>query len=753
MRINLGFGDVGAIACLSLFALLAGGCGSGGGGDTGSPAIGALSLPDRIELSRVDDNGGGATNSLIGLAGLTSTDYDDATVHTWLRDTDALDLVNDILTAVHETRYGDFINAGPYRALVAQVGDDNSSGGDGQQATSTDGAGLMEMTVDVTRASPTAPMIVRIWVREDGDDRDPGQLIRGHFVVREGVSTDKPFGDLDAHFAGSALDENGDEIPDSVAFQLGMSISASDGQVVVEYVEEDSHEEQGETNQSNREVRVVAAADMHSGTARVHSVDQRSQGQIEEQTALFAFNADHFRMQETGPGGDRVFDKHQLRRIIRRYGLFDASEFSRVDLNGGFPIRFPSGAFGYVGQQGLWAPNGVNPTSGMQVTRQDDGAHYTLVVVPGRLTEHRRSETTLGEMVGVELMVFREGVDHVVIWNGTAFQSIGQRDQGSGQIEYTSPTTFTFTNAWEGGWCESLRAWIRLGSVAPDNTSLVYFHTERNVDPALAEDMTLYSFQFALAVPITQSVIDGANQARSSYYNNPPARSTWFFGSSDLLLRGTDAGGAPVVLGNELNLRNSEFERGYYLSPLTTSTNFNSSNAWEIHDADIYYSWATGRDEWNRFASVRNGAGQFEQFDEPIRMPYIHSVENDANGESNYDGRRFMLEYDGHELRLPWVQNQDTREWEPAIHLSDGTVLTSNDEPPAQFVVKGLDVELQMLEVTDSGALAAIRDALPIDTGIGAPTFTFDPSRVALVGAVPTNAELKVVRGERVDGN
>ena len=133
------------------------------------------------------------------------------------------------------TAYASFVNAGPYKCLVEEVGDKQQSQG-GSASTSSTTEALMEMTVEVSRANDFAPMTVKVWVKEDDGPGGSRMLIRGYFTVTEGVSTQFPYGVMDAHFSGHTLDVNGNEIGNPI-FTMAMSISASDGSVVVQMVE------------------------------------------------------------------------------------------------------------------------------------------------------------------------------------------------------------------------------------------------------------------------------------------------------------------------------------------------------------------------------------------------------------------------------------------------------------------------------------------------------------------------------------
>jgi len=706
-----------------------------------SAAVSALTLPDRIEISQVDDEQVEqsllARATIVDLYSDADTDYTNQEKETWADDTDVLDMVNDILGAVQDTAYENFVNQGPYKALIRPVGE-NQEAQSGSSATSSTTESLQELYVEVSRASNSAPMIVKIWTEESDGPGGLSMLIRGYFEVTKGVSDDYPYGALEAHFKGTALNSDGTE-GDQI-FSMAMSVGAdSQGQVEVEFVESGSEE----NFQWIHKAHVLANSDMSEGKAYAYSYEAMQGQSPEESTAYFAFNGDYFKVKEDGD--TTVLDKHDFFYKVYRYKLFYAETGEAVTMNSGFPIELPDGSHGYIGYYGLWTPTGVQPENGAVVTRVDTGEEYTLVKVGGKLTLHTRTSTTLGDLIGVEMSKYECGesgcTDYVVVWDGSNFKKIGERNQQTGQVTYyaeADQVTFTF-NTWEGAWCEALRAYLRLGTItSPSNDSVVYYHAEETVDPETVSDMTLYYWGFALDAPITQDVIDNADE--SSYWANPTEK-VYTFDASALVLKDSD--GDSVLLSSTLDLSGTNYSNGFWMSPLTIDR-YTIDNWWEAYEAPTYYTWQTGPNDWNQFASLVDSDGNYVEFSAPMRFTYTHSTDNDLNGVSTHNGKAFNLEYDGFELRIPWEYNEDAGEWRPLFNLKDGTVLTDGT---TNYVVKGTEEAVVMQEVSDP----SVADDLLIDESITEPDLTYDASKTALVGAVPSNAELKVIKGELIE--
>jgi hypothetical protein len=571
-------------------------------------------------------------------------------------------------------------------------------------------------------------------------------LIRGYFTVTRGVSAQYPYGVMEAHFKGNALAADG--VEGNQVFTMAMGIGADEsGSVIVQLLDQGAENSGGFSFQWDNRVRVVANSTLSAGKAYIYTAETNfGSGLLEDQTLYFAYNNDYFKYQPVG-GAVVIQDKNDLLHRVYRYKLFNADTGAKVSLNSGFPIRLSGGQYGYIGYYGLWAPNGANAQHGETVTRVDNNQDYTLVQTGGKLTKHTRSQITLADLAGVEISVFNMGQDFLVVWDavGQVFNIIGTRDPASGQIAYLSApyANHTFANEWGGGWCDALKAFLPLGRVAsPGNASIINYHSEETVSGDILSDLTLYCWAFGLDAPLSQASIGGAEAAKAAYYMLPPVKKTFTYTVADLLLR--DAEGDSVLLGAGIDVSGTSYQHGYGIGPLTTSDSYDASNCWEIADSEIYYQWTTGTNMWNQYASVRDGSGQLAAFDPPITFTYTHTTANDLNGDSTYNGKPFSLAYDGFELRVPGTFDADSQSWKPATNLNDGTVLSAGG---TNYVVKAVEEALVMNPVTGPDPAPA----LAIDTTVLPPSLTYDASKTALVGAVPTGVNLEIIKGELVD--
>ena len=722
-------------------------CGGGGSDgtpttDSGSATISALSMPDRISITSVDDGDDSASTQSVASPSKSirsasavrafddpGTDYDNQRKDVWVEDTEALGLVNDILGVVQDTGYENYVNQDPYKALVQKVGDSEQSAS-GSSTTATTTEQLMEITVEVTRASNTAPMIVKVWVLEEDGPGGAAMLIRGYFSVTEGVSADYPYGQMDAHFVGVKLDETGAET-DTEVMHMAIKVDADDdGKVVVQCVDEGQEGDETTTEQFswNNSFRLVSNADLSEGQAYVNSYEayRHPGGEGDDSyTGCIAYNNDYFKEQDADTDDVTVYDKNSMHHKVYRYKLFEADSGDKVAMSGGFPITLETGEYGYIGYWGLWVNDGVTVENGDVVTNMDGDA-FTVFTVGGKLRKHTRTQVTLAELTDVEMSMWdsNSGVDYIIAWNGSAFVKTGYRNNETGQVEYGEYGPVDF-NEWDGAWCESLNAFMGLGRLYADgmpavtDATVFSFHTEETIDPSTAQNWTFYYW----------GPLDGDHE--TYWGSNPTAATELAFDAANL-----------VLMNGATELVDTDSEYGTWISPLTT-VEYTQETQWQAHDADTYYSWSTGPNQWDQYTSLKDANGAFVSFDQPLHFAYVHSTANDLNGNTAHDGMTFNLDYDGSELHIPWNFDSDLDEWQPMFSLKDGTILA--DGEGNAYVVKGIEVGVVMREAVHPEDAAS----LVIDETISAPDLVYDPSKTALVGEKP-DAELRVIRGESI---
>ncbi|MFH2067445.1 MAG: hypothetical protein ABIK15_19750 [Pseudomonadota bacterium] len=740
------------------FLVVMNGCGGSDSGSgtpvaTNSREVSALSLPDRVSLTNESGTTSSASIRQSSAYNDAGTDYTNHEKRTWVEDgTDALTMVNEILEIMDQTNYPDYVNYGPYKALVKETEKSGQSQG-GATSTSTAVEQYQEMTLDVTRASETAPMYVNIWLEETDGPGDLPMLIRGRFIVTREAGTGYPYGELEAHFKGNMLEADG--TPSTELFQMAISIGAdADGNVAIEYVEDMA---EGDMFEERRKARILAGSDLSEGNAYVYNYRKESQGDVvneQEETSLVAFDENYFKVQTVG-GDTLTYDKSNLAHRIFRYKLFREDTGAVVTRSSGFPIKLANGAHAYVGYHGLWAPYGVTINDGDTVYRTDSDDAYTVVKKRGVLKKHTAATITLEELQGVEISYWNNGTDAVVSWDGSAFNIIGTRNNQTGQIEYAAGGAVTF-DEWSGGWCESMRAFLPLGrlykddegnAATPTGASVIQYHTEQTINPGDVTDMALYYGDFTLDLPITNAVLEGAQAAQQAFWQQESRTiQTFFFDASELVLKETNASGEEVIFPEGLTVpENSSYNWGYSVMPLVTNSSITGETWWQAHDQETYYSWQTGNDQWQHFTTLKDADGNYVAFDPPLRATYTHANANDVNwstGEADVsgNGKKFNIEYNGFELQIPWAFNEAAGEWTPMFNIADGTVITSGG---VDYVIKGIDEALIMESLPSPPAAADALEIIAIDP----PTIVYDATVTDQVGDPTTVADAEIPAG------
>lgn len=180
---------------------------------------------------------------------------------------------------------------------------------------------------------------------------------------------------------------------------------------------------------------------------------------------------------------------------------------------------------------------------------------------------------------------------------------------------------------------------------------------------------------------------------------------------------------------------------------------------WQAWDhLDVFYTWETGPNDWNKLTALQDSAGKFVKFDAPLKLSYSHQWTADITTKYNltYNGPGDLqgipskcIGTDGSDTE---VSCGPTARQVPDITIDDGAVVTDADG--ATYLVRGMTLNARMLK-DDSGACATSgltieKQDLPTDvTFLGTPD-PIDPAtrlgeKSGLTGLTKTPA---VIAGE-----
>ena len=729
-------------------------CGGGGDGGGGS-GVASLTVPSQMTI--VDAQGAGTSASLRigGVANATSggTDYDNDPVRMWVHDEsmEPLDTVNMILCSLDQTGFDDpaVLNAGPYLALIDSARCETGGGGGGDGQTAGQAVEYEEWIVDSTRASDTAPQIVRFWIDMD-ENYGEGQVIEGRLYGRltifESPSETLPYGRFELQFK-QLLRSAAPNSQDTVFRGTLATTDRTDGRA--EYV---FHMAQGDVDAplgddphaALARARVVTDASGDSGQAYTSNrfrYDDGTQEHVENLTFHVAFDDAYLaRKRVDGATQVRVFDRNDFDTFAWRYGLYGADDGARFDIESGFPIRTTSGAHGWAGYYGIWFPPRESVTNGMTVRRESyepgvQGEAYTVFVAPGRMIQQTRSAATLGDLTDEELDWWDERSNRQVRvrWNGERLDAVAHFDQ---QEERWVPIDPPESLMQRFGAQEWVRFWSAArgeihftwpGEGAPTDATEITMWSSTTIDadsPVMANgDLTLYAYQDALRPQVTaaQAMWENGSSPFFPPAEDPQSGYEYVFERSSLTLLHD---GSAVTFASSISPEQGRRLGGLYSGPMVTQP---PQNVWELHEQPVTYRWETGFEEWNQLRVLRDGEGAFVRFDPPESFEYVH-----AEAGSPMDGKRFRLQYEGlgNLHGIPHREDQRGRHY-PLFTIPTGTVLTNGG---GSYKVKVLEGEQQMRAVADPDAVLTSRD-LDLDTTLEPPVDMWeDPA----IGARPT---------------
>jgi hypothetical protein len=142
----------------------------------------------------------------IGAAVPPDSDYEQDKTFTFVeeRSVEAFETINEILCMAAQTQYEEMLNRGPYKALVDEAQcdteKDDASSADGQDAQSSGSSRpeYMEWIVNSRRKDNASPHIVKVWVREEGEQHEheyePPMMIFARIEITESASDANPYG-------------------------------------------------------------------------------------------------------------------------------------------------------------------------------------------------------------------------------------------------------------------------------------------------------------------------------------------------------------------------------------------------------------------------------------------------------------------------------------------------------------------------------------------------------------------------------
>ncbi|GAB4147222.1 MAG: hypothetical protein Fur0037_15390 [Planctomycetota bacterium] len=708
----------------------------GGGGGSSSETVLGLQAPQQVTIIEAQGSSPAPARLPSGARAAGLTDYQSDATKFWVRDESmqSLDTVNSILGYLHDTNYWDptVINKGPYLALIAS--DDRGGDARGSGAPSYE-----EWTIDSTRTSNDSPQTAKFWVKTK-DDSGNAMIIYGKLEVTAEPSADNPFGVFTLYF--KQLPASMPPLSTNAVFEGYLrSVARTDGLVEVEFYNREGDVTQtpapGESAYLARAHIIGNPAD-DTGRAFTDVQYKENNGSLIQFSGTYnvQFDSTYLARKDLTTSTIAVLDRNNYQTYVHRYGVYDAATESRVAMHGGFPIETAAGDHGWVGYWGMWFPEGVAIANGQALTRRDyrtgTTTPYTAFIAPGRLEERVRTSLTLGDIKNEDLETFDPtlGLEVRARYTGTDLVCVATRS-GNSWTPVNPPTSLasSFSTGQYVTFYSHARGSVELEwPAALSDTVPVYVWSSSTVtgnSPALAGgDLTLYGYWRMLRPGITtaQANYQGGQSPYFPDATSPTSgQQVYTFNATTLQL---ELGGVPVTLANGVTVTQGPGMWGFDCGPLLATA---LSSFGEIGTRTTTYQWYTGANDWNQLRTVKDANGNFVQFDEPIRLNYTHHEPGSA-----YDGRTFVLDWDGENLGgIPYEENQNTGQWYPLLNIPSGTTLAGGG---STYKVKQLEGEQFMVEMPSPASIIAAR-GYDLDTSISQPDAANyqDPA----IGAMP----------------
>lgn len=741
-----------ALATIGL--LLAAGC-SGGGSSTSSSSGTAEALTVAEKVSVVDAQSSGTSGSKVAalwaaLSLPSDSDYnsDQTFVYVHDRTTDSFDLVNEILCMVSQAQYDAMLNLGDYKALIntdlCRGNDSASNAGQSQQGDSSSSSAVEYETwiVNSSRADSSSPHIVKVWIHQKADEFEPEMVIKAKMSITESSSSSNPYGLFTMNYAAYPA-TNGVQSSTTPVFKgtLKTERDAATGKVLLKLrdVEANGMFEEAATLEKNS-----------NGTGGGTAYVMENFGSLKEANINFAYNSSLFHRQNSDGTGEACLDRTDFETSAWRYGLYNSTTGSRINLNSGFPIKYTSGGtsvHGWVGYWGLWLPNDVTIPNGATVYKQTYSASggsetpYTVVSVGGKLKKHTKHATTLAGIKNIPLEGYMEGSTmYRVIWDGSQLVKTASASMStSGPPAWTeiSPPVAIDTTRLQFGeiyfWSQGLGGQVRVQLAncsyssgytscdAPGGTTPVVYFTEDIIYPGDTVPSTLACYDNC-----PKAGASGINPNDLTYANSydPSVDNRHNYTFSDMILMD---GANQALLATAPSSQSWGFNSGPLFEPtsanlalLACDWNPSQTCGWKAWGAfDVFYTWETGPNNWNQLSALRDPTtSQPLRFDPPMRVEYIHAQTNSSKPDYKYNGIKFYLDYNGfgelHGIPGKCVNmntgltvfdcSGENIRWVPEFSIPADSSVAYNSS--TSYYVKPLEVEQRMVKLSESACSA-----------------------------------------------
>jgi len=594
------------------------------------------------------------------------------------------------------------------------------------------------------------PMKVKFWMK-DKSDKMPMVFI-GYIQAKHGVDEKYPVGKMKLYFQGflqdlqGNIDTNSPITKGTLSLDKASGTDAADGKADVKFIMQDKTLDGTNWNTTILNMTYNVNVDSN-GDGVVNSDDTQGAGvaytRIEDYSSQtpamksfeIAFSPNTYKIQEvdttsivdrTDPatgsdikayelsGNEICKSKTEFMKKVYQYGLYYENNGTRVDINAGFPIENDNNTTGYIGYWGLWSEDNLIKAGDVvhRIDGVDSNKNYTVFQTQGKLIKHTKKSVSIDKLTGSNLSLYTwlgsdqtTSANYIIHWDGSEFVVDGKEQCNESGCN-TTPVDVNFSelniSKWSRAWSDTLQANIPVYNV--DSNTTIHYHTQEVITPD--KNLTLVNFGYEIINPDMNLSSDDNYQAESINFddNNTVIGNVYKYVKENGVLLDVNRSNKAVVIPSDSNFSISKNKHPYWnwgaqMGPLldadsnetdSNASTYNASNFWQVeHNATVFYTWETGLNPWNKSTTlIDNSTGNKVKFDKPIDIAYTHKKKQDINGEDRYDGKLFMLHYDGVSLGLPWV-SVGVGKWRPIINIKSGTEVNSSN---SEYVIKALNI-------------------------------------------------------------
>ncbi len=682
-------------------------------GSDAEGSISALTAPQGVSVVDADDSAVATGGTLPGAGNQfpVSSDYvqDVASIQVFDPSIRAVENANGILCQIALTRFWRFVNKPAYKAQL-----DATLCGEQPEPTEGDGVStnLNVFTMQVTRSANDAPQRARIWLPIE-DSGTPVQINAELEVTRAPAATDR-FGAFALNYAGVP---SGGSVASPAMFGV---LTSSSGENGFRFLEGSGDVSVPAANPGDRaslnQIALSRNVGASGGAARVVQTARYNDGSgdttstVEWRVVFDETNVLRQRNSDTPV----ALSRSDYRNHVNGYNMYhnDGPELGeQVELNAGMGVVLSSGAYGWVGYYGAWAPPGEAFANGDVVTASNGGASFTVVAAPGRLMRHSRDTILLTELGTQRFEWWDSGSRWQIAYSGVEWQRMAEYDfMGETWNELGLPTMIDVAGA--GGFLGMYSPFLGGVHYIDGASSIVFFSSElvTGSDPIFTglTELEMFATIDGLKSEIDQTDADNGDVFLATSMNVASAH-RFVIDPSDMTLMldvngdgsllepvGLATGVAPTMGPNQWGMRSGPM----VLAPVLAGM----SNVFDVFEEPEYYVYETGHNPWNQFIGLQDSMNAFVSFDAPIEFLYTHTQANDMNDDAAFDGQQILLSYNG-PGKLFGIPGEGLDlgggefRYLPNFSLKDGTVLGATSE----FIVRAINVE-QTLEVDPGGA-------------------------------------------------